>query len=637
MTGKPYVVAGRTYVPRQDAAATCARAWPPGTAPPSTAARPPTARSSTASRSPQPTRPCRCRAMPGHQPAERPLDGGAGQRPRALPRRPADGRVAGGGRGLDFRRRGTTKVRVEYVGKASVGGSDDRKLMATLRTDGTPAGSPMGANIMVADAGEDAKPFAFRQPEAEPVRPIVEKPRVVAPVQVAEAEPEIRRPVRPPRRSAGRGTGEARPGAGPGRRFGARPHGRHRGPESRPRRAPRRQACLHACLHAGARAAGARRPGPPPGPRRARPWPMPVTPRPTAPRSPRRCMPQPGRPRGRPRKRRSSRRPVRCRSRRRSASPAPRRATGRMPSRPATSPAHRRGRRWRGCIEGRGGLRHPTRDLIPKACSSGHAHRLGAYADISPRHPRLDDVENRGSMTAEVEEQGENRSASSCIVSGYGSRAPLSRPGMTSRVSSGRPTQAVPQGRGWVGWSRRPDEGAGPPDSTPETVPHPALRHRRGCAGPSGAAQCGKRPGRQVSRSAGFRAVAARRQVHACDSDHRSGQGACAPGRRPGPGGPPRGPLALPGRAPSAQAFQTLAPHAILIDADTGAVLFEKGADEPFSPASMAKLMTVEVLFDEMRKGKLGPDTEFTISENAWRAAGPGGGGSSMFASSTAR
>ncbi|KMO29549.1 D-alanyl-D-alanine carboxypeptidase [Methylobacterium variabile] len=81
-----------------------------------------------------------------------------------------------------------------------------------------------------------------------------------------------------------------------------------------------------------------------------------------------------------------------------------------------------------------------------------------------------------------------------------------------------------------------------------------------------------------------------------------------------------------------AQAFQTLAPHAILIDADTGAVLFEKAADEPFSPASMAKLMTVEVLFDEMRKGKLTPDTEFTISENAWRRGGAGGGGSSMFA-----
>ncbi len=85
------------------------------------------------------------------------------------------------------------------------------------------------------------------------------------------------------------------------------------------------------------------------------------------------------------------------------------------------------------------------------------------------------------------------------------------------------------------------------------------------------------------------------------------------------------------------QSFQTLAPHAILIDADTGAVLFEKGADEPFSPASMAKLMTVEVLFDEMRKGKLGPDTVFTISENAWRRGGAGGGARRCSPSSTAR
>ncbi|WP_128561091.1 D-alanyl-D-alanine carboxypeptidase family protein [Methylobacterium crusticola] len=86
-----------------------------------------------------------------------------------------------------------------------------------------------------------------------------------------------------------------------------------------------------------------------------------------------------------------------------------------------------------------------------------------------------------------------------------------------------------------------------------------------------------------------------------------------------------------------AQGFQTLAPHAILIDADTGAVLFEKAADEPFSPASMAKLMTVEVLFDEMRKGRLTQDSEFTISENAWKRGGAGGGGSSMFAQLNSR
>ncbi|WP_439955414.1 hypothetical protein, partial [Klebsiella pneumoniae] len=59
--------------------------------------------------------------------------------------------------------------------------------------------------------------------------------------------------------------------------------------------------------------------------------------------------------------------------------------------------------------------------------------------------------------------------------------------------------------------------------------------------------------------------------------------------------------LSLPGRAAAsllvlaalalpaaAQVFQTAAPHAILIDAASGSVLYEKAADEPFSPASMA-------------------------------------------------
>ncbi|MFE1602294.1 D-alanyl-D-alanine carboxypeptidase family protein [Methylobacterium sp. ID0610] len=81
-----------------------------------------------------------------------------------------------------------------------------------------------------------------------------------------------------------------------------------------------------------------------------------------------------------------------------------------------------------------------------------------------------------------------------------------------------------------------------------------------------------------------------------------------------------------------AQGFQSQAPHAILIDADSGSVLYEKAADEPFSPASMAKLMTVEVIFDELRKGRLTQDSEFPVSENAWKRGGAGGGGSSMFA-----
>jgi D-alanyl-D-alanine carboxypeptidase (penicillin-binding protein 5/6) len=81
-----------------------------------------------------------------------------------------------------------------------------------------------------------------------------------------------------------------------------------------------------------------------------------------------------------------------------------------------------------------------------------------------------------------------------------------------------------------------------------------------------------------------------------------------------------------------AQGFQTTAPQAILIDADSGTVLFEKNPDELTAPASMAKTMTVEVLFNEMRKGRINLDTEFIVSENAWRKGGGGSGGSSMFA-----
>jgi serine-type D-Ala-D-Ala carboxypeptidase (penicillin-binding protein 5/6) len=87
----------------------------------------------------------------------------------------------------------------------------------------------------------------------------------------------------------------------------------------------------------------------------------------------------------------------------------------------------------------------------------------------------------------------------------------------------------------------------------------------------------------------------------------------------------------------AAQGFQTQAEEAILVDADSGAVLFEKNADQTFAPASMAKLMTVELLFNEMRQGRLNQDSEFVISENAWRRGGAAAGGSSMFAQLNSR
>lgn len=66
---------------------------------------------------------------------------------------------------LEFHRSGTAKVRVEYVGKASTAGSDDRKLMATLRTDGAPARVGGGSPVMMADLGPDAEPERLSRPQ----------------------------------------------------------------------------------------------------------------------------------------------------------------------------------------------------------------------------------------------------------------------------------------------------------------------------------------------------------------------------------------------------------------------------------------------------------------------------------------
>jgi serine-type D-Ala-D-Ala carboxypeptidase (penicillin-binding protein 5/6) len=86
-------------------------------------------------------------------------------------------------------------------------------------------------------------------------------------------------------------------------------------------------------------------------------------------------------------------------------------------------------------------------------------------------------------------------------------------------------------------------------------------------------------------------------------------------------------------QAAAAQAlFETRAAHAILVDADTDTILFQKDADKPMPPASMAKLMTMVVVFDALKTGKLHLDDEFLVSENAWRNGGANSGGSTMFA-----
>ena len=68
--------------------------------------------------------------------------------------------------------------------------------------------------------------------------------------------------------------------------------------------------------------------------------------------------------------------------------------------------------------------------------------------------------------------------------------------------------------------------------------------------------------------------------------------------------------------------LETRAQYAILMDYETGNVLFEKNADELMPPASMSKLMTIAVLFSHLKDGGLSLDDTFHVSERAWRMGG---------------
>ena len=87
--------------------------------------------------------------------------------------------------------------------------------------------------------------------------------------------------------------------------------------------------------------------------------------------------------------------------------------------------------------------------------------------------------------------------------------------------------------------------------------------------------------------------------------------------------------------AVSAQAqasFETNARFAVLMDYESGTVIFQKDADARLEPASMAKLMTLAVVFNEIRAGRVSLDDQFFVSEHAWRTGGATSGGSTMFA-----
>lgn len=78
--------------------------------------------------------------------------------------------------------------------------------------------------------------------------------------------------------------------------------------------------------------------------------------------------------------------------------------------------------------------------------------------------------------------------------------------------------------------------------------------------------------------------------------------------------------------------FDTKARFAVLMDYESGMLLFQKEADVPMEPASMAKLMTLAVVFEELAAGRLTLEDQFFISEHAWRTGGAGSDGSTMFA-----
>ncbi|MBN8930152.1 MAG: D-alanyl-D-alanine carboxypeptidase [Rhodospirillales bacterium 69-11] len=70
----------------------------------------------------------------------------------------------------------------------------------------------------------------------------------------------------------------------------------------------------------------------------------------------------------------------------------------------------------------------------------------------------------------------------------------------------------------------------------------------------------------------------------------------------------------------------TVAKWAFAVDFVTGATLLDKNADEEMPPSSMTKLMTIYIVYERLKSGRLKLDDELPVSERAWRM-----GGSKMF------
>ena len=73
---------------------------------------------------------------------------------------------------------------------------------------------------------------------------------------------------------------------------------------------------------------------------------------------------------------------------------------------------------------------------------------------------------------------------------------------------------------------------------------------------------------------------------------------------------------------PALAAIDTSAEHGLIMDAQTGQVLWQKDGLTPMPPASMSKLMTIDLLFQRLKDGRVKLTDTFPVSERAWRTQG---------------
>ncbi|MDX2232921.1 MAG: D-alanyl-D-alanine carboxypeptidase family protein [Hyphomonadaceae bacterium] len=98
----------------------------------------------------------------------------------------------------------------------------------------------------------------------------------------------------------------------------------------------------------------------------------------------------------------------------------------------------------------------------------------------------------------------------------------------------------------------------------------------------------------------------------------------------PGSVGAQTTPAPAPAASVAGEPIASAASHIAILDYGTGQTLYCRRCNEPMSPSSMSKLMTLLVVADQIRAGKITLDTEFGVSEKAWRH-GASSDGSHMF------